>query len=150
MNFLNLEEFFNRKSQDGFTITELIISITIIGILAAIAVPSGLKSIDKEKQNAYIRELISYLSLVKKETRRWNGSCTLETNTFSSNQYNPATRRWDGVEAFKVKCFGMDNSEKKNITLNIPKIDKKVFQEVNVNTFSFTPKGHISIPGSQN
>ena len=66
MNFLNLEEFFNRKSQDGFTITELIISITIIGILAAIAVPSGLKWIDKEKQTAYISELISYLSLVKK------------------------------------------------------------------------------------
>ena len=71
MDIFNLEKFFRHKSQEGFTISELIISITIIGILAAIAVPSGLKWIDKEKQNAYLRELISYLILVKKETRRW-------------------------------------------------------------------------------
>ena len=59
MNILNLEKIFRQKSQEGFTISELIISITIIGILAAIAVPSGLKWIDKEKQNAfhkYMRE----------------------------------------------------------------------------------------------
>jgi len=150
MNIFNLEKIFRHKSQEGFTISELIISITIIGILAAIAVPSGLKWIDKEKQNAYIRELISYLILVKKETRRWNGSCTLQTNTFSRNPYDPVTRRWLGVDAFKVRCFGMDNAEKKSITVNIPKIEENIFQEVSVNTFSFTPKGQISVPGSQN
>tara|TARA_B100000945_G_C20305912_1_gene560349 strand:- start:93 stop:764 length:672 start_codon:yes stop_codon:yes gene_type:complete len=139
----------NRFSNKGFTIIELIVSIVIIGILSSLAVPSALKWVDKEKQNSYIRELISFFELVKKETRRWNGSCTLQTNSFHLNPYDNSVKKWQGVEGFNISCVGMDASQKKNISSLVPRIDHKVFQEVNVMNFSFTPKGHLSIPLKQ-
>ncbi len=137
---------YGRFSSKGFTIIELIVCIVIIGTLSSISVPSALKWVDKEKQNSYIRELIGFLELVKKETRRWNGSCTIQTNSFHLNPYNNSLKKWQGVEGFNITCLGMDASRKKTITSLVPKIDQKVFQEVNVNNFSFTPKGHLSIP----
>ena len=32
---------------------------------------------------------------------------------------------------------------------SVPKIDSKVFQEVNQRSFNYTPKGHLSISGNQ-
>ena len=138
-----------KSSNKGFTIIELMITIFIIGVLASISVPSALKWVDKEKQNSYIRELISYLELVKKETRRWNGSCNFQTNSFHLNPYDNSAKKWLGRKGFNITCVGMDNSQKKSITTRVPKIDHKVFQEVNVMNFSFTPKGHLSIPLKQ-
>ena len=151
----NLQRLILRKNyvkniEEGFTIVELLIVIAIIGLLASIAVPSALKWVDREKQNSYIRELISYLELVKKETRRWNGTCSIQTNTFAANPYDPSDRRKKvPLNAFNVTCFGMDKSNKKNIANAVPKIDSKVFQEVNLRDFNYTPKGHLSISGNQ-
>ena len=147
---LILRNNFRKNLEKGFTIVELLIAIAIIGLLASIAVPSALKWVDKEKQNSYIRELISYLELVKKETRRWNGICNLQTNTFASNPPDPADpRKKIPLNAFNVTCSGMDKSNKKNIISSVPKINSKIFQEVNQRNFNFTPKGHLSIPGNQ-
>jgi len=139
-----------KKKENGFTIAELIISIMIIGILTSISVPSIQKWIEKERQNAYLRELISYLELVKKETRRWNGRCTLQTNRRLRNDFDPVTNRYIGFKAFSVECYDMNDSEIKLIKSRVPLIEDKVFQEVNMQTFNFTPKGHLSIPGNQN
>ena len=147
---LILRKNYVKNIEEGFTIVELLIAIAIIGLLASIAVPSALKWVDREKQNSYIRELISYLELVKKETRRWNGTCTIQTNTFVTNPSDPSDRRKKiPLNAFNVTCFGMDKSNKKNITNAVPKIDSKVFQEVNLRDFNYTPKGHLSISGNQ-
>ena len=143
-------KIYKKNIEKGFTIVELLIAIAIIGFLASIAVPSALKWVDREKQNSYIRELISYLELVKKETRRWNGTCSIQTNTFAANPYDPSDRRKKiPLNAFNVTCSGMDKSNKKNIANAVPKIDSKVFQEVNQRSFSYTPKGHLSISGNQ-
>tara|TARA_Y100000991_G_scaffold117946_1_gene89024 strand:- start:401 stop:1057 length:657 start_codon:yes stop_codon:yes gene_type:complete len=144
-----LRKNFIINTEEGFTIVELLIVMAIISLLASIAVPSALKWVDREKQNSYIRELISYLELVKKETRRWNGSCNIQTNTFATNPTDPFSRKKISLNAFTVSCSGMDKSNKKNITNAVPKIDSKVFQEVNQRIFNFTPKGHLSIPGNQ-
>ena len=147
---LILKKNYVKNIEEGYTIVELLIAIAIIGLLASIAVPSALKWVDREKQNSYIRELISYLELVKKETRRWNGTCSIQTNTFAANPYDPSDRRKKiPLNAFNVTCFGMDKSNKKNITNSVPKIDSKVFQEVNLRDFNYTPKGHLSISGNQ-
>lgn len=147
---LILRKNYVKNVEEGFTIVELLIAIAIIGLLASIAVPSALKWVDREKQNSYIRELISYLELVKKETRRWNGTCTIQTNTFAANPYDPSDRRKKiPLNAFNVSCSGMDKSNKKNIANAVPKIDSKVFQEVNQRSFNYTPKGHLSISGNQ-
>ena len=143
--------FYFRKenSEKGFTIIELLIAIVIIGVLAGISVPSAFRWVEKEKQNSYIRELISYLELLKKETRRWNGSCSLQTNNFSNNSYDPLTRKRIAEKAFIVNCKGMDNSQKLRIARQVPRIEKDVFQEVSQQSFNFTPKGHLSLPNNQ-
>ena len=147
---LILRKNYVKNIEEGFTIVELLIAIAIIGVLASIAVPSALKWVDREKQNSYIRELVSYLELVKKETRRWNGTCSIQTNTFAANPYDPFDRRKKiPLNAFNVSCSGMDKSNKKNIANAVPKIDSKVFQEVNQRSFNYTPKGHLSISGNQ-
>ena len=141
---------FKNKKQNGFSTVELIIAIVIIGLLGSISIPTALKWVDKEKQNAYVRELISYFEMVKKETRRWNGRCSLETTTKFKNDFDPLTNDFIGFQAFNVKCYGMNDSEIKNIINRVPKIEHRVFQEVNMRTFNFSPNGHLSIPGNQN
>jgi len=137
------------NTDKGFTITELLIAIVIIGVLAGISVPSAFKWVEKEKQNSYIRELISYFELIKKETRRWNGSCSLQTNNFINNSYDSVTGKRTPEKAFIVNCKGMDNSQKLRIARQVPRIEENVFQEVNQRSFNFTPKGHLSLPNNQ-
>ena len=128
----------------------MLISIAIIGILASMSVPNMRKWVEKERQNAYLRELISYLELVKKETRRWNGRCTLQINTRLRNNIDPSTNKRIAFKAFDVNCYDMNDSNIRNIKNNVPLVENKVFQEVNMQTFNFTPRGHLSIPGNQN
>ena len=71
--------------EDGFTIVELIVIMAIIGFLASISVPSALRWLYKEDQNAYVRELSSFLNLVRRETRRWGGSCTIKTKVLDGS-----------------------------------------------------------------
>ncbi len=141
----------NRKyNEKGFTISEMLISIVIIGIMTSISVPNILRWVENERQNAYMREVISYLELVKKETRRWNGRCTLQINTRLRNNIDPSTNKGIGFRAFNVNCYDMNDSNIENIKNNVPLVENKVFQEVNMQTFNFTPRGHLSIPGNQN
>ena len=143
------KQYYKKNLNEGFTIIELLIATVIIGILASISVPSAFKWVQKEKQNSYLRELISYFELLKKETRRWNGSCSVRTNTFSFNSYDFVTRKRVAEKAFIVQCKGMDNSQKLRIAQQVPRISENIFQEVNQREFSFTPKGHLSIPNNQ-
>ena len=136
----------NRKAKEsGFTMSEVLISTLIIGLLASISVPNIKRWVLHEKQNAYIRELISYLELVKKETRRWNGRCTLETISRLRNDFDPISRKHIGFKAFNVNCYDMNDSIIKNINNNVPLIEYEVFQQVNMANFTFTPRGHLSI-----
>ena len=136
----------NRKAREsGFTISEMLISTLIIGILASISIPSIQRWVLHEKQNAYKRDLISFLELVKKETRRWNGRCTLETIFRIRNDFDPISRKHIGFQAFNVNCYDMNDSIIKNIKNNVPLIEHEVFQQVNMANFTFTPRGHLSI-----
>ena len=145
-----LRSKYRTYKENGFTISEMLITLLFVGILAGISVPSMLRWVHNERQNAYMRELISYLELVKKETRRWNGRCTLQTNTRLRNNFDPISRKYIGFQAFNINCYDMNDSKITNIKNNVPLIEHPVFQEVNMQTFNFTPKGHLSIPGNQN
>ena len=140
----------NKNKENGFTLTEMLITALIFGILAGISAPSMQRWVDNERQNAYLRELISYLELVKKETRRWNGRCTLRTNTRLKNDIDPISRKYIGFPAFNINCYDMNDSSIQNLKNNAPLIKHKVYQEVNMQTFNFTPRGHLSIPSNKN
>ena len=46
-----------KKSNQGFTLVEIMIVVAIIGLLAAIAIPSFVKSRNTERTNACINNL---------------------------------------------------------------------------------------------
>ncbi len=133
MNFKNYLKSKIFKS-GGFSIVELIVILAIIGFLASISVPSALKWIYKEDQNAYVRELSGFLNLVRRETRRWGGSCTIKTKVLGP-----------GIEGkgFDLNCLGMNKASRNNSYSQMPILKKTVFQEVNTD-FTFTPKGQLS------
>ena len=124
----------------GFSLVELIVIITIIGFLASISIPSSLKWLYNEKQNSYVRELKSYLDLVRRETRRWGGSCNMKTKNLGAGKEG---------KGFIADCFGINQASKNNSISLIPELKNTVFQEVNTD-FSFTPKGQISTSNSLN
>ena len=132
------KDFYSNNS--GFSLVELIVIIAIIGFLASISIPSSLKWLYNENQNSYVRELRSYLNLVRRETRRWGGSCNIRIKNLGS-----------GVEGkgFNANCIGINQSAQNNSISLIPNLKSTVFQEVNTD-FSFTPKGQISTPNSLN
>ena len=120
------------RQSNGFTIVELLIVIAIVGFLATLSVPSASNWILKEKQNSYTRELIAYISLIRREARRWNGTCTISPASVASEREG---------KSFNVTCKGMNNNSKMNIARQVPMVKKTVFQEVNSKSFSITPKG---------
>ena len=138
--------FYSRRAklEKGFTIIELLIAIVIIGILAGISVPSAFRWVEKRKTEFLYQRINKLFGAFKKETRRWNGSCSLQTNNFLNNSYDPVTRKRIPEKAFIVNCKGMDNSQKLRIARQVPRIEKDVFQEVSQQSFNFTPKGHLS------
>tara|TARA_Y100001968_G_scaffold321489_1_gene355969 strand:+ start:5274 stop:5921 length:648 start_codon:yes stop_codon:yes gene_type:complete len=129
-------------SNSAFTIVELVFVVAIVGVLATIAVPSSLKWVYSEKQNSYIRELTSYLELMRKEARRWNGSCSFTPKTISFNNPEPQ-------KLFLVSCKGMNNNQRMNLINSVPLANKNIFQEVN-SSLHVTPKGQIALPSSSN
>tara|TARA_Y100001968_G_scaffold112982_1_gene102362 strand:+ start:402 stop:1061 length:660 start_codon:yes stop_codon:yes gene_type:complete len=130
------------RSSSGFTIVELIFVISIVGILAALSVPSALQWVYRERENSYVRELTAYLELIRKEARRWNGSCSFIPKTISLGNSN-------AQPLFSISCKGMNNTQKINITRKIPLGTKQIFQEVS-SQLNVTPKGQVSLPSTSN
>ena len=130
------------KDHYAFTIVELLVVVSMMGILASLSVPSLIRWVYNERQNSYIRELQEFIPLIIREARRWGGTCTIKPNlTIGVGQEK------SGLD---VQCVGISVNNTQNFKYNIrkgPNISKNIFQEIS-GDLTVTPKGQIFIKNS--
>ena len=124
----------------AFTIVELLIVTALIGFIASISIPSSLRWVYRINEDTYLNELASFFRLIRRETRRWGGTCSVKLTTILPGNEG---------KGFSVNCIGLNNTSRNNIMTAIPNINKTVFQEVSTE-FDITPKGQISLNNNQN
>ena len=112
-----------KKDEQGFTLTELLIVLLIIAILAAVAIPVYLNVADKAKvtaDNANINTVESVVELYAASEGHYpviSGSGTAAFDSLITTLYNAGYLKQDKIEAAQDgKAFAYD-TEKHRVTL---------------------------------
>ena len=100
------------KNRKGFTLTEVVVTLSILGIMAAISVPSYLSWLPRHRLQTSARQIYDDLNLVKIQAVKDNGNACI--------QFYPATDTYtiyidvDGVTGYTA---GVDTLIKGNVAL---------------------------------
>jgi len=125
---------FASKKNSGFSLIELLFVVSVISVIGSISLPSVQNFINKYKKDSYINELVSFLELAKRETRRYGMSCKILIN--EEMKIDDKSK-----EAFEVSCSG-NNDYTKKVYLMVPKLDVNLIQKVS-GEINITPRGQI-------
>ena len=129
------------RNPRGFTLTELLIVITVIGLLSAIAVPSFNSLVRGNSSNRATFELLSDLQLARMTAIRTNQPVIVTFNQPAANQY---TISWtENGNRTKVAFLAANNS---NIVFDDSPAGGAQAPD---DSFTFTPLGFIQ-PGLGN
>jgi type II secretion system protein G len=117
---------------DGFSLIELLIVVTVIGILAAIAIPAMNTAMEKSRQRstmANMRTIGNHLQIYQNDTSFYPaGTLTIDgvatalldiTNTPMPTEdawHNDFDYASDGVNAYSVESYGRDGVPGANIS----------------------------------
>ena len=84
----NLRKTITRSSQTGFTLVELLVVVTIIGLLVgliSVAVPKAIESGMKAKAKGELTSIVAAVKAYKQEYGRFPGDSSKTNRLFSSN-----------------------------------------------------------------
>ena len=129
----------------GFSLLELVVSISIISITSLLVIPFSLNWLRTEKVNSYTRQLSEFFRLVRLEARRWGASCFIYTNSFDYESIRDDKKYMGFVVNCKYTSTPYDSSKINvgRIQELVPALNNSFFQVVN-NNFQVTPNGRIS------
>ncbi len=115
-----------RKSSSGFTLIEMLVTIIIIGVIAAIAAPNFLGLLNRNRANQAMRQVEGAIKEAQRQALRTGKECTIKIDTTDRTIAN----------------FGANNCLLSTRVLN-DWIDLKFSREPK--TITFSGKGNITI-----
>lgn len=80
-----------RKSNAGFTLVELLMTLIIIGVIAVITVPNFLGLLNRNRVNQAAQQVEGALKEAQRQAMRMGKLCTININTTTKIISNPAT-----------------------------------------------------------
>lgn len=114
-----------RRSNSGFTLIEMLITIIVIGVIAAIAAPNFLGLLNRNRVNQAQRQVEGALKEAQRQAMRIGKQCSIDINTTSKTILNPTTAGITG-------CL-LSNRNLNNVDL-----------ASNTTTVTFSGKGNIT------
>ena len=114
-----------RKPETGFTLTEVIVVIVIIGVIGALAIPSFFSLLNRNRVNQALGEIEGALREAQKVAIRNSRSCTININTTSNRISN--------------------NGANDNCLLTTRNINPDLTLTSSRATITFSSKGNISL-----
>ena len=85
-----------RKYNYGFTLIEMIVTVIIVGVIAAIASPNLLGLLNRNRVNEAIRQIEGAFKEAQKQAIRSGRQCTINIDTTNKTIANPTTAGVDG------------------------------------------------------
>ena len=79
-----------RKSSSGFTLIEMMVTIIIIGVIAAIAAPNFLGLLNRNRVNEAARQIEGALTEAQRQAMRRGRQCSVSIDTANKIISNPA------------------------------------------------------------
>ncbi len=79
-----------RKSSSGFTLIEMMVTIIIIGVIAAIAAPNFLGLLNRNRVNEAAKQIEGALKEAQRQAMRRGKQCSITIDPTSSTISNPA------------------------------------------------------------
>jgi len=125
------------KKNQGFTLPEVLIIVVVIGILAAVAAPSFLATLNRSRVNDALAAVEGALKEAQREAMKRGQSCTVTLNTTTKKVTGPCL-----VTGERDLC------EKRGVDGNC--IQPKALIEILTggNEITYTFKGHIASAGT--
>jgi prepilin-type N-terminal cleavage/methylation domain-containing protein len=115
-----------RKSNSGFTLVELLMTLIIIGVIAVITVPNFLGLMSRNRVNQASLQVEGALKEAQRQAMRMGKQCTININTTTKIISNPATNG----------CLLSTRNLNSSVQLNSNAI-------INSNEIKFSGKGNI-------
>lgn len=103
------------QKQQGFTLIEMMIVIAIIGILAAIALPTYQKLVARASENACLSEAKNYGNVVWNEINSPNGKIPPPRISACATMTDAST--WRGIE----KIIATPRNSKAKVICDVPR-----------------------------
>ncbi|HEY9771088.1 MAG TPA: GspH/FimT family pseudopilin [Coleofasciculaceae cyanobacterium] len=73
-----------RKSSSGFTLIEMLVTITVVGVIAAIAAPNFLGMLNRNRVNNAAQQVEGALKEAQRQAMRRGKPCSFNVNTTNS------------------------------------------------------------------